>query len=176
MTRAAKPNRRPPFTTLATRLMLTSFSVNSLSSRSRCCPSPSPRRRLSPWVRAIRTSSELEPALAGGVGQGLDPAMEQISPAIEHDPLDPGRLGAFGDQLADRTRRGGIGAGLQVRLDGAIEGRGRSHRAARPVIDDLGVDVPRRAEHRQPQLSLGHLPQPIADPLAPAPEQRLWFV
>jgi hypothetical protein len=30
---AAKPNRRPPFTTLATRLMPTSFSTNSLSSR-----------------------------------------------------------------------------------------------------------------------------------------------
>src|SRR5712691_4292013 len=34
-TSAANPKRRPPFTTLATRLMWTSLSVNSLSSRSR---------------------------------------------------------------------------------------------------------------------------------------------
>src|SRR5712691_2145845 len=35
ITSAAKPKRRPPFTTFATRLMWTSLSTNSLSSRSR---------------------------------------------------------------------------------------------------------------------------------------------
>src|SRR4051795_11860352 len=105
MTSAAKPNRRPPFTTLATRLMLTSFSANSLSSRSRGWPSPPSRLRRSPCVRAIALPSEIEPALAGGVGQGLHPAMIHIGAAIEHDALDAGCLGALGDQLSDRAGR-----------------------------------------------------------------------
>src|SRR3954471_3383852 len=131
MTRAAKPKRRPPFTTLATRLMLTSFSTNSVSSRSRCWPSPSRRRRSPccvrppPWVRAIRTSSELEAALAGGVGQGLDPAMIEIGAAVEDDAPDPARLGALGDQLADGGGRFPVGAGLDVRLHPGVERRSR---------------------------------------------------
>src|SRR5579862_7005826 len=129
MTSAAKPNRRPPFTTLATRLMLTSFSVNSLSSRSRCWPSPPSRLRRSPCVRAIRVLSEFETALAGGVGQGLDPAVINIGAAVEHDARDPGRLGALGDQLADRNRCGGIGAGLQLRLEAGVKRRGGGKRA-----------------------------------------------
>src|SRR5712692_4048830 len=114
MTSAAKPKRRPPFTTLATRLMPTSFSVNSLSSRSRGWRSPSPPLRPSRPVRAIGPLSQIQSALAGGVGQGLDPAVIHIGAAVEYDPSDPRRLGAFGEQFADRARRLGIGAGLQV--------------------------------------------------------------
>src|SRR5271163_4314618 len=146
-TRAAKPKRRPPFTTLATRLMLTSFSVNSLSSRSRGWRSPSPLRP-SRCVRAIGLPSKIEPALAGSLGQGLDPAVIHIGAAVEHDLLNPGRLGAFGEQFADRARRCGIGPGLQPRLEAGIEGRGRDERAPGQIVDDLCIDVPRRAEHR----------------------------
>src|SRR5215469_5876558 len=124
-TSAAKPKRRPPLTTLATRLMLTSFSANSVSSRSRDCRSPSPRPRRSPWVRAVRAMmvpSEIEPALAGGVGQGLDPAMKQIGAAIEDDLLDPGCFGTLGHQLADGAGGGDVGPGLQASLQPAIEG------------------------------------------------------
>src|SRR5579864_8587962 len=110
MTSAAKPKRLPPLTTFATRLMPTSFSVNSLSSHSRGWRSPSPPLRPSRPVRAIGPLSEIEPALAGGVGQGLDSAVIDITAAVEHDAHDPGRLGAFGEQLADRACRGGIGA------------------------------------------------------------------
>src|SRR4051812_39912814 len=120
MTSAAKPNRRPPFTTLATRLMLTSFSANSLSSRSRDWSPPSRLRPRSPCVRAIVVLSEFEPALAGGVGQGLDPAMIHVGAPVEHDALHPGRLGALGDQLADRFGGFGIRPGLQGRLQPRI--------------------------------------------------------
>src|SRR4051794_4803483 len=108
--------------------MLTSFSVNSLSSRSRGGPSPPSRLRRSPCVRAIAVLSEIEPALAGGIGQGLDPAMIHIGAAIEYDPFDPGRLGAFGDQLADRARRCRIRAGLQLAAQSRVERRGRRQR------------------------------------------------
>src|SRR5690349_23249751 len=109
MTSAAKPKRLPPLTTLATRLMPTSFSVNSLSSRSRGWRSPSPPLRPSRCVRAIRIPSETEPALAGGIGQRLDPAVVEIGAAVEYHSLDTRRLGALGEQLADRGCRCGIG-------------------------------------------------------------------
>src|SRR5216684_4288728 len=176
MTSAAKPNRRPPLTTLATRLMPTSFSVNSLSSRSRGWRSPSPPRRPSRCVRAIGPLSEIEPALAGGVGQGLDPAVIQIGAAVEHDPRDPGRLGAFGEQFANRARRSLIGTGLQVLLEPGIEGRSRGERAPGQIVDDLCVDMARRAEHRQPHPALRRLAQLEPGPVAPAAEQRIWFV
>src|SRR5947199_3203790 len=124
MTSAAKPKRRPPFTTFATRLMPTSFSVNSLSSRSRGWRSPSPPLRPSRCVRAIGSLSEIQTALAGGIGQGLDPAVIEIGAAVENDPLDPRRLGALGEQFADRTGCCGIGAGLQIGLEAGIERRG----------------------------------------------------
>src|SRR6266581_6843846 len=130
MTIAAKPNRRPPLTTFATRLMPTSFSVNSLSSRSRGWRSPSPPLRPSRPVRAIKPLSQIEAALTGGVGQGFDPAVIHIGAAVEYHPLDPRRLGAFGEQFADRARRCPVGAGLQRGLEPGIEGRGRDQRPA----------------------------------------------
>src|SRR5216683_4887785 len=169
MTSAAKPNRLPPLTTLATRLMPTSFSVNSLSSRSRGWRSPSPRRP-SRCVRAIEPLSEIEPALAGGVGQGLDPAVVEIGAAVEHDALDPGRLGAFGEQFPDRARRSFIGTGLQIRLEAGIEGRGCGERAPGQIVDDLRIDMARRAEHREPRPALRRLAQLEAGPVAPATE------
>src|ERR1700730_14529965 len=126
-TRAAKPKRRPPLTTLATRLMLTSFSVNSVSSRSRGWRSPSPRPRRSECervvVRAIPNPlSEYEAALAGGIGQGLDPAMEQIRAAVEHDAFDTGGFGPFGDELADGACGSHVGAALEAGPEAALEG------------------------------------------------------
>src|SRR5882762_2248360 len=165
MTSAAKPKRRPPFTTLATRLMLTSFSANSLSSRSRCWPSPS-RRRRSPWVRAIQTPLEFETALAGGIGQRLDATMEDIAAAIEDDPVDPRRLGAFGNQFADRDCRVPIGARLQIRLQVCLNTGGRRQRAPGRIVDNLSIDMPRRPEHRQPQASLRREAQFVAHTLA----------
>src|SRR5229473_2000588 len=168
MTSAAKPKRRPPLTTLATRLMPTSFSVNSLSSRSRGWRSPSPPLRPSRCVRAIGSLSEIEPAFAGSIGQGLDPAVIEIGAAVEHDPLDPGRLGALGEQFADRARRPFISAGLQVRLEAGIEGRGRGERAPGQIVDDLRIDVARRAEHREPRPAFRRLKQLEPGPVAPA--------
>src|SRR5947209_5485643 len=164
MTSAANPNRRPPLTTFATRLMPTSFSVNSLSSRSRGWRSPSPLRP-SRCVRAIGPLSEIEPALAGGVGQGFDPAVIEIGAAVEHNAFDPGRLGAFGEQLADRAGRPFVGAGLQIRLEAGIERRSRGERAAGQIVDDLRIDMARRAENRQPGPALCRLSQLEADAL-----------
>src|SRR5581483_478797 len=117
-TSAAKPKRRPPFTTLATRLIWTSLSTNSLSRSSRS------RSRLGSraigsvfpvWRHGRRhPSSELQSALAGGIGERLDAPMVEIAAAIEHHFLDALLGGALGDQLADLLRRTDVGAGLEA--------------------------------------------------------------
>jgi hypothetical protein len=65
--------------------------------------------------------SEIKTALAGGIGQGLDPAMKQISASIEDDSLDPRRPSPFGNELTDSARSRYVGATLEARLDAAIE-------------------------------------------------------
>src|SRR5262249_38262836 len=127
-TSAVKLKRRPPFTTLATRLIATTRSRCGVfswaapprppSRRSRP-PRRSPRSpRSPPWppcwpppncrVRpGIRRSfpcytcaSELQPGLAGRVGKRRDPAVVVVTTAVEHDLVDTGRLGPGRDQLA----------------------------------------------------------------------------
>src|SRR5215471_16504037 len=169
-TSAAKPNRRPPFTTLATRLMLTSFSANSLSSRSRACLSLSARARLSLCVRAMSALSEIEAALSGGFGQRLHPAVVEISTAIEYDPLDPGLLGSLGDELADRARRGGIRARSQARFKPLIEARCSRQGPPRRVIADLRIYMLRRAEYRKAWPIVCNTAQ--FRPHAPPPAQK----
>src|ERR1700755_1546475 len=115
-TSAAKPKRRPPFTTLATRLMLTSFSTSSPSSRLRSRSPPRSRRSPPLSLRAILSALlEGQAALAGGVGQGLHPAMKQVGSAVEDDLLDARGDGPLGQQLADRLGRLDVGAGLELR-------------------------------------------------------------
>src|SRR5580704_2932954 len=150
-TSAAKPKRRPPFTTLATRLMWTSLSTNSLSRSSRrwgsraigLCHFVGPTRSLS-------GVSEIQSAFARRLGQSLDPAVIEVAAAIEYHVLDALFLGALRDQLADRLGRVDAGAGLQAFARRLLDRRRRSERDARVVVDDLGIDVLGRAEHGEP--------------------------
>src|SRR5438552_1787830 len=92
-----------------------------------------------------------EAAGARGIGQRLHPAVILVATAIEHDALDAGRLGAVGQQRADRLGGGHVAAGLvllEERLAAAVR---RQHRAPRVVVDELRVDVAEAPEHRQPR-------------------------
>src|SRR5688500_3367053 len=148
MTSAAKPKRRPPFTTLATRLIWTSLSTNSLSRSSRC-----------PCSRAIFRSnqSEIEAALAGSVSQRLHAPVVEIAAAVKHDVLQPLRQRALGDQLADRLGGVDIAAGLEAFAHRLFQRRGRDQGLAFYVVDDLRINVLRRAEYRQPLARAGRL-------------------
>src|SRR5918995_4248741 len=173
-TSAAKPKRRPPFTTLATRLMCTSRSTNSLSF------SRSPERSLgslamSPsHLRGRRTRSlewdsfdpplEIEPALAGGVGQRLDAAVIEIAAAVEHHLLHAGGAGALRNHAPDLFRRVDIGTGLQLAAHVLLERGGGGDRDAALVVDDLRIDLLRGAEHRQPRAAVRRLADGAADP------------
>src|SRR6185295_17740210 len=146
-TRAAKPNRRPPFTTLATRLMLTSFSTSSTSSRGRSLSRSRSRSRRSFGPLAIVRPLELQAALAGGIGQGLDPTMEDIGAAVEHHGLHAGRGRPLRDQLADRLGGLDVGARLERALQALVDRRCRRQGGALGVVDHLGIDVLAGAEY-----------------------------
>src|SRR5689334_16343356 len=126
-TRAEKLNRRPPFTTLATRLMFTTRSSRSFGLIGAA---------MSRW----NLSLELEPGLAGGVRHRRDPAVVGEAVAVEHHLVDLGRHALLGDQPAHP-----LGVRLLVALVLALEllgeGGGEGHRAAGRVVHHLGVDV-----------------------------------
>src|ERR1700692_4744583 len=115
MTSAANPTRRPPFTPLATRLMWTSLSVNSLSSRSRS-------RAIRMFHSMFRFAQaharayplEFEAALAGRLRQRLDASVIAIAAAVEHHVRDALAERPLRDQLADRLGGTDVGAGLEA--------------------------------------------------------------
>src|SRR5690606_34781234 len=85
---------------------------------------------------------------------------------VESDPLDAGGQRALGDALADRPRRLDVAAGLQGLAHLRLDGRGGGEHAPAARIDDLRVDVPRRAVHAQARRAqLAYAP---ADALGPA--------
>src|SRR5690606_30199 len=167
-TTAEKPKRRPPFTTLATRLMLTRRSISSPSWRS----SPPPRC-VSPLRRMTdpTCASEYQAARAGSIGQRLDPAVIAIAAAVEHHRLHPGAPGPLGDQFADLLGRRSVGAALEPRAQLGLQGRGGGERAPDLIVDHLRVDVLARAEHGQagttPRRPAQRDPGPRAAPEKP---------
>src|SRR6185436_9694683 len=147
---AVKPNWRPPFTTLATRLTAISFSSRpsefSRSLRSevaiclyrRCCG----RGRLELWW----VGSELQAGFARGVRQGRDAAVVAETRTIERHAGDARGQRLLGDGLADRGGRGLVlGVAGQPLAHGLLRGRGRGHDLLAARGDDLRVEVLARA-------------------------------
>src|SRR5215470_14083644 len=130
-TRAVKEKRRPPFTTLATRLMATPRSVRSSALAS---------------IFASATQSlplcqlKSQPAGPGRLGQGLDPPVVLVTAAVE-------------DHLADPP-----GLGPTPEVGGATVYR--HQRTPRRVVHHLRVDVIEAAEDSQagPLRRALHLP------------------
>src|SRR5215467_6075287 len=158
-TRAVKLNRRPPWTTLATRLMVTTRSRYAVplsapprrsSRRSRRSPPP-PRRgaAITFSLQCWAGGSQRQPAFAGTVGECGHPAVVGVASPVEDGGGDPRRAGAAGQQLADLMR-----PGLLIALRGPyvrIQGRRRCERVARAVVHQLGEDVPGGPVHGQPR-------------------------
>src|SRR3954470_20733702 len=139
-TRAVNEKRRPPLTTLATRLISTTRSWRSR-----------PEAEMDRSGAAMRvfegSGLYLQAALAGAVGEGLDAAVVLVAAAIEHRGLDARGLRALGQQLAG-------GGGLLHRLEGAQVALRPLHggeRAARVVVDDLGEQAAVGAEDGDPR-------------------------
>src|SRR5262249_45578368 len=108
---------------------------------------------------------EAEPALARGIRERLDAPVIEIAAAVEHDFLDALLHGALGKQLANRLGRIDVGAGLAAIAQRLLQRRGGSDRLALLVVDDLRVDVLRRAEHAQAWTAVGRAAQRMAHAL-----------
>src|SRR5919201_2557278 len=139
-TSAVNEKRRPPLTTLATRLISITRSWRS-----------------SPWGLTVSMSafsrklddgsgSQLQPALAGTLGERPDAAVVAIAAAIEDARLDARLLRPLGEDLPSAL-------GLLDRLERAQLGLGPGHRRDGPgglIVDELGEDSLVRPKHRQP--------------------------
>src|SRR5215470_2302856 len=77
------------------------------------------------WLRGLLVIAlEPQPALAGGVGQRLDPAVVLEAAAIEDHAVDALGLGSSGDELAHRLGGGQVGAALELRLQLLVQATG----------------------------------------------------
>src|SRR5215470_9778623 len=135
-TSAEKLNRRPPFTTLATRLMLTTRSLRS--------------RLLGLMGVATRSPFlELEAGLAGRLRHGRDAALERETISVEHHLGHVGGLRLLSDEPPHP-----LGVFLLVALVLALEllgeARGEGNGAPGGVVYHLGVDVLQALVHREP--------------------------
>src|SRR5215218_7068451 len=137
------------------------------SRRSLPPPAPPPRR-CGPGIRRPsrsaqqKYSSEVQPALAGALGEGRDAAAVPVAAAVEDDRGDARGLRPLGDQGADllgQRRLVAVGA-----AQSGVHRRGAHQGAADGVVHDLHVDVPRAAvDHQAGALRrAGHaLAQPV---------------
>src|SRR3954451_2163422 len=137
-TSAVNEKRRPPLTTLATRLISTTRSWRSrpaeLTDRSGAA------------INAFLTL-EGQAALAGALGQGLDAAVVLVAAAVEDGRLHAGGLRALGQQHAGAAGLVHARQGLEV----GLRPRDRRERAAVDIVDELGGDAPVGAEHGDPR-------------------------
>src|ERR1700680_2849174 len=130
---AVNEKRRPPLTTLATRLISTTRSWRS--------------RPAALTVRSIRMrigkgSSEREPGFPRSLRKRLDLAVVAVAAAVEHRDRDAGRGGPLGQELAGACRARGGRERAQLGLD-PVDG---DQRATGDVVDQLGGDAAVGAE------------------------------
>src|SRR5512139_738393 len=167
MTRAVKLKRRPPLTTLATRLIATTRSMYDVPLSAPPRPAFRPSRRSPPWPPPLRGAaisgsssriqiailasgaSELEPLLARAVRQSGDAAVVLVAGAVEHDRADARLHSTLREELAHLARLGGLVAGVGTEV--GLHRRRGGERVARGVVDDVGEHVRGRAGHDQPR-------------------------
>src|SRR5262245_27704240 len=142
-TSAEKLKRRPPLTTFATRLM---WMTRSLSFSSSICSNAIAFSQGTGPAGPDRRNLELEPALAGRVGERADAPVIEVTIAVEDDPLDVLRNADLGHEGADLL--GSIGLVSLERPLEVLRERGRVRQGlAALVVDDLAVDVLGAAEN-----------------------------
>src|SRR4030095_8598645 len=135
-TRAVNEKRRPPFTTLATRLIETTRSVRSSALES-IRPSANP------------SSSEREAAGPCRVGQRLHPPVILVAAAIEHHEPDALGLRPLRDELPHQLGRGHVAAGLELGAELRRAAVDRDQGLAVHLVDGLRADVIQAPEHHE---------------------------
>src|SRR6058998_3072350 len=171
-TSAVNENRRPPLTTLATRLMETTRSFNSstlgsiLASATRFSlgrrglrppldsPANTREREAAPLSTPPRTRGatgrlENKPAGASRVGERLHAPVVHIAAAIEYHALDSLRLRLLGQELSNEFGGGDVAPGGLARTEHLAPTVHGQERSPRVVVYELRVDVVQAAEHGQ---------------------------
>src|SRR5438874_7979795 len=170
-TRAVNEKRRPPLTTLATRLISTTRSW-----RSRPAGFTDRSGELGMGVVVAGGAPETLDAEAGlpdRLGERANVAVITVAAAIEHRFGDARRLGPLGERLS----RAPGALGLCQRAQLGLEPAHRGQRVARGVVDQLRAQASVGAEHRYARPGGGARdlrPHSAAAPQAPAvsAEQR----
>src|SRR4051795_1004726 len=141
-TRAVNEKRRPPLTTLATRLISTTRSWRSR---------PAWLTLRSMAVLVPMEVLDREAGLAGPVGERLDAPVVLVAAAVEDGALDAGGLGALGYEGADARRALHRLEVADARLRPLRGGQGTT----RLVVDELGEQAAVGAAHRQARALSG---------------------
>src|SRR5438876_3363345 len=174
-TSAVNENRRPPLTTLATRLIATTRSVRSSAlesiraSATQILLSKHVNARLfrfSPCGSSAPSRSELEPGGSRGFRESLDPPVVLVAAPVEDHLDDPALLGLLRHQLTDDLGGGDIAPDAQPLTELRRPAVHRRHRLAGDVVDELSVDVVEAPEHGQAR-AFGRPPDHPADPPMP---------
>src|SRR5579864_7987849 len=152
-TSAAKERFLPPFTTLVTRLMETTWSLSWYWPGSSFLITvgirdslPIPVWRGRPRPRLLK----LQPRLPCRIRQGFDPAVVQVAAAIEDHLLNALLLRPLGHLLAHFLGRGQVAPGLALALL-ALGGTGKHQGLAFHIVHQLHVNMIQRPVHVQAQ-------------------------
>ena len=118
--------RRPPLTTLATRLISTTRSLSSRVSAK------------------VDSTSELQSSLARAVGERLDASVVQVAAAVEDDASMPAFFAAAASCLPTSAA-----CSVLLPLNDFFSASQRAAASVLPrqVVDELGLDALVRAEH-----------------------------
>src|SRR5690606_27416746 len=107
------------------------------------------------WTRPAERS-EAQTTFTGGIGKSLDATVEDEGAAVENNFLDACLDGTLSDELADGSGCCRVSARLKRRAQIGVERGGGRKRRAGHVVDDLYIDVLRRAMNRQARTAVGH--------------------
>ena len=90
---------------------------------------------------------ELKAAFAGSLSQRLDAAVIEEARAVKRNRLDPGSLGALGNQLADHCSCLFVAAIGKLGTNRRLDGGGRRENAGAAAGNHLGIHVRIGTEH-----------------------------
>ena len=105
-------------------------------------------------VSTCLLSLETQSAFACGFRQSSYSTVIEVAAPVEYDILDALLLRALGDELADGLGGRDAGAGLEPLQRRLFQRRRRDERGAAIVIDDLRVNMFRRAKYAEPAAAM----------------------
>jgi hypothetical protein len=112
---------------------------------------------------SLSQALKIQSRFARRIGQRLDAPMIDIGAAVENHVLDASLQSARRNQLSNLGRSRNVGAFFEAALQLAIDAGRRRKRMAIRIVDDLGIDVLGRTEHRKTGTFALSPPQGPAD-------------